>query len=77
MRYVEYIYLGVAVMLLIFFALKYEHFNTLNTAGLLTAIGICSFMYSFRRQQRLKMEEAEKERLKELESIIGDEDESD
>lgn len=68
MRYIEYAYLVVAVALGIYLATQYRHLTTGQMIAMGAGAAIASFMYSFRRQQRLiaerqlrKFEEEEKE----------------
>lgn len=75
MKYVEYIYLTGAVMLLIFLATEFRNLPTNTIIALLVATAIFSFMYSFRRVQRKKLEariEAEMKRLEE--DVYGNEE---
>ena len=61
MRYIEYIYLVVAGVLLAYLATEYEKMGTTNFIAILAGIGISAFMFSFRRNQRLKFEELDRE----------------
>jgi hypothetical protein len=61
MRYFEYIYLVAALGLFAFLALSYDEMPTGPRIGLIVGIGICSFMYSFRRKQRITFEQMDRE----------------
>lgn len=74
MRYFEYVYLVVAVGLLFFLATEYKHLQTTNIIAIFVGMGISSFMFSFRRSQRIKFEQLEKEELEELKREAGEDD---
>ncbi|MEM0996293.1 MAG: hypothetical protein AAGN35_04400 [Bacteroidota bacterium] len=61
MRYVEYIYAAAALGLLIFLALSFGELPLGPRIALMFGIAICSFMYSFRRKQRIIFERIEDE----------------
>ncbi|GAB4402974.1 MAG: hypothetical protein OHK0039_01550 [Bacteroidia bacterium] len=76
MKYIEYLYLTLAIMCLIFLLVEYEQLMTSNMVALLVAMAIFSFMFTFRRRQRKQMEamyEAEIRRLQEEEDAADDE----
>lgn len=72
MRYIEYIYLAVAVGLVAFFAGNFNDLTTANIIALIAGIIISSFMFSFRRQQRLVIEREERRRLEEMQRQAED-----
>lgn len=61
MRNLEYIYLVAAAGLVIFLALSWEEMPMTARIGLCVAILISTFMYSFRRMLRIKLEQADRE----------------
>ena len=74
LRYVEYIWLGVAVVLLIFLVTSFVELKPINMAGILIGIAIASFMFSFRRRQRLSREQAEQEEIERIEKELEEND---
>ena len=74
MRYIEYIYLAIAIILVFFMATEYKHLSTTNLVGIFAGIAIASFMYSFRRNQRIKFEQLDRE---EAEAALKQEAEED
>ena len=73
MKYFEYVYLALAIMCLIFLATEYNNINTRTLIYVLIATGIFSFMYSFKRQQRIRYEDYVEEQMKKLEEELEDE----
>ncbi len=73
MRYVEYIYLAAAGMMLVFIILENEYLNHQTWITLLIAILACVIMYLFRRKRRLRID---RELKKEIEQIEQDLDTS-
>lgn len=73
-RYYEYLYLAVAVGLAGFIAVSYKEMPTTSVIGMSVGAAVASFMYSFRRQQRIKLEEFEREEIEELKKQAGEED---
>ena len=71
-RYFEYLYLLVAVGLVGFMAFNFEDMSTGNIVVMMIGIVLSSFMYSFRRKQRMVMEEAERKRIQELEDEVNE-----
>jgi hypothetical protein len=65
-RYIEYVYLVLALMIVVFMGLNARHMATHQIA--LTALGafISAFMFSFRRAQRQSYEKREQEELEEM-----------
>lgn len=61
MRNLEYIYLVAAGGLLIFLAMSWEEMPITARIGIFAAILISTFMYSFRRMLRIKLEQADRE----------------
>ena len=80
MKYIEYVYLILAGMVLLFLATDFEDLPRRTVIYLLIAMGIFSFMFAFRRSQRLRFERFEAEelaRLAELEPEDEEEEEND
>ena len=75
-RYDEYLYLAVAIGLAAFIAVSYEEMPSTAVIGMSVAAGVSAFMYSFRRQQRLKLEQFEQERIEELRKQAGEEEDA-
>ncbi|MCB0836234.1 MAG: hypothetical protein KDD63_06110 [Bacteroidetes bacterium] len=73
MKYFEYVYLALAIMCLIFLATEYNNINTRTLIYVLIATGIFSFMYSFKRRQRIRYEDYVEEQMKKLEEELEDE----
>lgn len=73
-RYFEYVYLLVAVGLLAFLAVDYEELTFSNKMVMYIGIGIASFMFSFRRKQRIAFQKADEERLEKLREEAGEGD---
>ncbi len=71
-RYYEYLYLAVAVGLAGFIAFSYKEMPTNAVIGMSVGAAVASFMYSFRRQQRIKLEELEQEHIEELKKEAGE-----
>ncbi|RMG17952.1 MAG: hypothetical protein D6730_23430 [Bacteroidetes bacterium] len=67
MKYIEYVYLVVALMIGITLVTEFEHLTTSTKIVFLVAIALAGFMFSFRRSQRLKFEKRFKEELRQLE----------
>ena len=61
MRNLEYIYLVAAAGLVIFLALSWKEMPMTARIGICAAILISTFMYSFRRVLRIKLEQADRE----------------
>ncbi len=72
MRYFEYTYLAVSIGLIVFLTFWYDEMENSNRLALIIGIVISSFMFSFRRQQRRKLEEAERREIEQLEEEVND-----
>ncbi|MEM6263049.1 MAG: hypothetical protein AAGI38_11120 [Bacteroidota bacterium] len=70
MKYIEYVWLGIAGMQIIFLSLQFRNLPTAPLVALMVGITICGFMYSFRRGQRQLIEKREKEELEALEKEV-------
>ncbi len=57
----EYLYLIAAGVLAAFLASRFRELETAGVVLLCVAIGICAFMYSFRRKQRRAAEARERD----------------
>lgn len=77
MRYFEYVYMAVAVGLVVFLATNYKYFTTLNVIAVMVGIGIASFMFTFRRSQRIMLEAEEARRLEDGDDSEEEEAEDD
>ena len=73
-RYYEFLYLAVAVGLAAFIAVSYNEMPSTAVIGMSVGAGVAAFMYSFRRQQRIKLEQIERERIEELKEQAGEDD---
>ena len=77
MKYIEYLYLAVALFGIAFLASKWELYienGSYVTLGFgIFAIIASAFMYNFRRTQRRLQEKAQKEEIKRMEASIRDE----
>ncbi len=67
MKYIEFVYLGAAIVLAVLLVQGFQQFELASKLMLVVSIGITSFMFSFRRKQRIKFEKAEKERIRKME----------
>ncbi len=67
MRYLEYVYLLVAVGIAVFMAVSFKELSLGSKVLMSFAAMLCSFMYSFRRKQRAMMEEFEEKEGREEE----------
>lgn len=67
MRYFEYVYLLCGVMVLVFLVKEQQHLPDGTRVAMLVAIVLFSFMFSFRRSQRIKMDKIREEQMRQLE----------
>lgn len=67
MKYFEYVYLIAALMVFVFLIAEYGTLGNQTKYALLAALLIFSFMYSFRRSQRIKMDAIFKKEMEKLE----------
>ena len=67
MKYIEYVYLAASVILLVFLAQGYGELTTVQTVMIVISMVVTSFLFSFRRRQRLAMERIEKEEIRKME----------
>ena len=67
MKYFEYVYMALAIMCLIFLATEWNTIPTRTMVYVLIATGIFSFMYSFKRRQRIRYESFVEEQMRKLE----------
>lgn len=74
LKYVEYIWLGVSIVLVIFLGTSVVELKLLNVVGIVIGITIASFMFAFRRRQRLSREKAEQEEMERLEKELEEND---
>jgi K+ transporter len=66
--YIEYLYLILMIMAIVFLAMEFEGLRENGTLyPILIATGLFAFMYVFRRAQRIKLDQYMEEREKELE----------
>ena len=68
MRYLEYVYLLVAAGIAVFIAVSFQELALTSKVLLSFAAMLCSFMYSFRRKQRVMMEEFDEKDAREEEA---------
>ncbi len=71
-RYYEFLYLAIAVGMAGFIAFSYKEMPINAVIGMSFGIAVASFMYSFRRQQRIKLEELERKHIEELKKEAGE-----
>lgn len=74
MKYFEYTYLAVALGLMVFLIFWYDEMENSNRLALIVGIVISSFMFSFRRSQRIKFEAQEQEELERLKEEAGEDE---
>lgn len=67
MKYIEYVYLSVAVMIFITLVTEFEDLNTTSKVAFIIAILLTSFMFSFRRVQRKRLDKYMEEEMRKLE----------
>jgi hypothetical protein len=72
MRYIEYVYLLIVVVVGAFITTNFKDMAIHQV--ILTGLGLCiaAFMYSFRRTQRLMYEKREQEELEEMKKNAGE-----
>jgi hypothetical protein len=61
MRYLEYAYLLAAIAIAVFMAVTFKELPTSNKVMLALGGMLCAFMFSFRRKQRIMLEEYDRE----------------
>ncbi|MDX2283929.1 MAG: hypothetical protein NW241_07185 [Bacteroidia bacterium] len=66
-EYIEYLYLAIALAGAGYLATHLNQMDLQQQAALMMAIVICSFMYTLRRSQRIRMQQARKEEIRKLE----------
>lgn len=67
MKYIEYVYLVVALMIGITLVKEFENLTTTTKIAFIVAMAIGGFMFSFRRTQRLRFEKHYEEQLRKQE----------
>lgn len=67
MKYIEYVYLAASVILLGVLVKGGNEFSNVQNVMIVISMVLTSFMFSFRRRQRMAMERIEKERIRKLE----------
>lgn len=72
MKYIEYIWLAGALMLVGLLISLLPDIPLFNMVAILAAISIFAFMYSFRRNQRIAIEKKLREEEEELERAVND-----
>ncbi|MDP5170284.1 MAG: hypothetical protein NWR72_08555 [Bacteroidia bacterium] len=71
MRYIEFVYLGLAGMSFTFMVTEYERLNGQRLVFVLISMTIFAFMFAFRRSQRKRFELLEQEHVNELEEELA------
>ena len=61
LKYIEYLWLTVAIGLMVLLVWGYKEMNTYNMVGIIVGMGISAFMFSFRRRQRKLQEQREQD----------------
>ncbi len=56
MKYIEYVYLGLSLLGMTYLITTFRDLNTQTAVFVIIGMTITSFMYSFRRNQRILME---------------------
>lgn len=77
MRYMEYIYLMIAVGLCVFLVSGFQDFSLSQKLMVFFAIALTAFMFSFRRKQRLIMERREAEEIEQIKKELDEEEKQD
>ncbi|MCB9231199.1 MAG: hypothetical protein H6581_06035 [Bacteroidia bacterium] len=72
MKYIEYIYLAAAVVLVVILATGFANFKDVQIIMILVSVVVTSFMFSFRRRQRKAMEKREAAELRKMEEDAAD-----
>jgi len=70
MRYVEYIYLSAALMMVMFAILEYEYLVASMLTSLVIASVICISMYFLRRKRRKKIDDIRRKEIEQLEKEL-------
>lgn len=70
MKYFEYVYIVLAIMTVIFMATEYENLPARTVGLLMFAIFLFSFMFVFRRRQRIRVDEFLEEQRRKLEEDL-------
>ena len=71
MRYIEFVYLGLAGMSFTFMVTEYERLNGQRLVFVLISMTIFAFMFAFRRSQRKRFELLEQQHVNELEEELA------
>lgn len=77
MRYIEYVYLGLALMSLTFLATEFETLSQRTVILMCVSMGIFAFMFAFRRGQRLSMERRMAEEMDDIWEELAEEEAAD
>jgi K+ transporter len=56
MKQIEYIYLGLCIIGIVFLATEFKDMNNLTRILAILGVGIMAFMYAFRRNSRILLE---------------------
>ena len=75
LRYIEFVWLGAAIFMLVFLVSNIGDMKTYSMVATIIGIVISSFMFSFRRRQRLLQERAEKEEIEKIEKDLEEDEE--
>ncbi len=73
MKYVEYLYLAVSMMIFITLVKEFEHLETVHKVAFTVAILLTSFMFAFRRGQRQSYDRYMEEEMRKLEEEVDEE----
>lgn len=77
LRYIEYVYLVLAGMSLVFLATEFDSLSQRTVILMCISMGIFAFMFAFRRAQRISMEKRMEEEMDEIWEDLGREEEED
>lgn len=74
LRYIEFVWLGAALFMIVFLATSITDMKPLNLVATIVGIVIASFMFSFRRRQRLNQEKNEQEEMDKIEQELEEDE---
>jgi len=77
MKYIEYVYLTLACMSLIFMVTEFERLSQQTVILMCISMGVFAFMFSFRRNQRKVMEKRMEEEMDDVWAELAQEEEDD
>jgi cbb3-type cytochrome oxidase subunit 3 len=66
MKYIEYVWLASALLLMVFLAKEFSYLRPLNILVLFAGILISGFMFAYRRQSRQLIDKRNQEKMEKL-----------